>query len=102
MILNNVSSPPHPAINAMDQVAAPSTPPTTQPRRLTTLAPRDIARVTRLDGEHEGVVRLKALGVCVGRRLELVKAGDPLIVRVLGARVGLSALLASVVYVESI
>jgi Fe2+ transport system protein FeoA len=86
----------------MDEVAAPSTPPTTQPRRLTALAPRDVAKVTQLDGDHEGVARLKALGVCVGRRLELVKAGDPMIVRVLGARVGLSALLASIVYVESI
>jgi Fe2+ transport system protein FeoA len=86
----------------MDEITASSTAPPTQPRRLTALAPRDVARVARLDGEHEGVTRLKALGVCVGRRLELVKTGDPLIVRVLGARVGLSALLASVVYVESI
>ena len=69
-------------------------------RRLTTLAPHETALVSRVEGEHEGVSRLKALGVCVGRRVELVKAGDPLIVRVLGARVGLSALLASIVYVE--
>ena len=86
----------------MDKLAASSTTSIAQPRQLTMLAPRELARVTRLDGEQDGVARLKALGVCVGRRLELVKAGDPLIVRVLGTRVGLSALLASVVYVEAI
>jgi hypothetical protein len=35
----------------------------------------------------------------VGRRVQLVKSGDPLVVRVLGARVGLSARLAACVSV---
>jgi Fe2+ transport system protein FeoA len=74
----------------------------TKARQLTDLAPHAAAKVLRLDGEHQGVARLKALGVCAGRRVELVKAGDPMIVRVLGARVGLSAHLASIVYVEPV
>jgi Fe2+ transport system protein FeoA len=74
----------------------------TPPRRLDTLGANEAARICRLDGEHAGVARLKALGVCVGRRIELLKAGDPLILRVLGARVGLSARLAAKVYVDSI
>jgi Fe2+ transport system protein FeoA len=57
-------------------------------------------RVRRLDADDDDATRLKALGVCVGRQVELVKAGDPLIVRVLGARIGLSARLAAQVQVE--
>ena len=48
----------------------------------------------------EDVLRLKALGVCIGRRIELIKAGDPMIIKVVGARVGLSARLAAEVRVE--
>ncbi len=44
-------------------------------------------------GETE-IERLKAMGVCVGRRLMLVRAGDPMIVKVLGSRIGISARLA--------
>jgi Fe2+ transport system protein FeoA len=36
----------------------------------------------------------------VGRRVELVKSGDPLILRVFGSRLGLSASLAARVHVE--
>jgi len=42
------------------------------------------------------------MGICVGRQVQLVQAGDPLIVRVLGTRVGLSARLAAGVVVEPI
>jgi len=48
----------------------------------------------------EELERLQAMGVCVGRRLELLKQGDPLIVRVFGSRIGLSARLAVHVRVE--
>jgi Fe2+ transport system protein FeoA len=44
--------------------------------------------------------RLKALGICIGRQVELVKRGDPLIVRVYGSRLGISARLANRVLVE--
>jgi Fe2+ transport system protein FeoA len=49
-------------------------------------------------GESE-IERLKSMGVCVGRRLMLVRAGDPMIVKVLGSRLGISARLARSVMV---
>ena len=39
------------------------------------------------------------MGVCVGRRLMLVRPGDPMIVKVLGSRIGISARLADQVMV---
>lgn len=70
------------------------------PVNLCAMAPATPARVLRLETPPEDATRLKSLGLCVGRRVEVVKSGDPLIVRVLGARVGLSARLAATVYVE--
>ncbi len=55
-----------------------------------------VAQVT-IDGVDAD--RLQAMGLCRGRRIELVKAGDPLIVRVLGSRVGLAERLAAGVMV---
>ena len=44
--------------------------------------------------DAEEYARLKAMGLCLGRRIELVKAGNPLIVKVFGSRIGLSARMA--------
>jgi Fe2+ transport system protein FeoA len=44
--------------------------------------------------------RLAVLGLCPGRTVEVVQAGDPMIVRVLGTRVGLAAVLAGSVLVD--
>jgi Fe2+ transport system protein FeoA len=59
-----------------------------------------LAQVLDVVAEADDAVRLKSLGICIGRRVQLVKGGDPLIVRVLGARVGLSARLAAGVVVR--
>jgi Fe2+ transport system protein FeoA len=59
-----------------------------------------LAQVVDVVAETDDAVRLKSLGVCLGRRVQLVKGGDPLIIRVLGARVGLSARLAAGVVVR--
>ena len=64
------------------------------------LAAGTTGRVVQLVATSEDVMRLKALGVCVGRRIELVKGGDPMIIKVVGARVGLSVRLAAEVRVE--
>jgi len=69
--------------------------------RLDRLPPGMCAVVRRIESEDEDIQRLKTLGICVGRRVELVKAGDPLIVRVFGSRLGLSAELASRVWLEA-
>ena len=57
------------------------------------------ARIVSVSADIHDATRLMALGLCVGRRVELVKAGEPMIVRVVGAHVGLSARLAAHVLV---
>jgi len=68
--------------------------------RLDTLPPRQCAVVRRIETNGDDTQRLKTLGICVGRRIEVIKSGDPLIVRVFGSRLGLSASLASGVWLE--
>lgn len=68
--------------------------------RLDALPPRQCAVVRRIETDGDDVQRLKTLGICVGRRLEVVRTGDPLVVRVFGSRLGLSASLASRVWLE--
>ena len=46
------------------------------------------------------VDQLKAMGVCIGREVMLVRAGDPLILQVMGTRLGVSSRLAARVVVE--
>lgn len=78
----------------MNQATSPSIP-------LTEADTGGIFRVVRVDAVGDNAARLQAMGVCVGRRLSLVQPGDPLIVRVVGSRVGISSRLAESVYVES-
>lgn len=59
-----------------------------------------VARITGLEVESGDAIRLKAMGICLGRQVQLVHTGDPLIVRVLGTRVGLSKRLATGILVE--
>jgi Fe2+ transport system protein FeoA len=77
---------------------ATATMPTEQ--RLDKLPARQCAVVRRIETGGDDVQRLKTLGICVGRRIEVVKPGDPMIVRVFGSRLGLSASLASGVWLE--
>lgn len=76
----------------------PNQPPATV--RLDELAPRICAVVRSVETDDEDTLRLKTLGVCVGRRVELVRVGDPLILKIFGSRLGLSAELARRVRVE--
>ena len=62
---------------------------------LSELPPATVARVDQLEVYAEDATRLRAMGICVGRQIQLMRSGDPMILRVLGARVGLSARLAS-------
>jgi len=68
--------------------------------RLDELPPRVCAVVREIATDDEDTNRLKTLGVCVGRRVELVRSGDPLILKVFGSRLGVSAELAARVQVE--
>jgi Fe2+ transport system protein FeoA len=68
--------------------------------RLDELPPRTCAVVRSVSTDDEDTHRLKTLGVCVGRRVELIRAGNPLILKVFGSRLGISAELAARVQVE--
>jgi Fe2+ transport system protein FeoA len=69
-------------------------------KRLDKLPLRTCALVRRIETDSEDVQRLKTLGVCVGRQIEVVKSGDPLIIKIFGSRIGLSASLAACVWLE--
>jgi len=56
--------------------------------------------VRRIEGDDEAMVRLMAMGLCVGREIEVVRRGNPLVIRLLGARVGLSGRLARRIIVD--
>jgi Fe2+ transport system protein FeoA len=58
------------------------------------------AIVHRIDAADAAVQRLMAMGLCVGRELEVVRQGNPLIVRMLGARIGVSGRVAKHILVN--
>lgn len=64
------------------------------------LEPERCAAIAAIDAPDDDIARLMAMGVCTGRKVELVKAGDPLILRVLGSRLGVSARLARRVWAD--
>jgi len=65
-------------------------------------APEGIpARIHALEASVFERDRLEAIGLCVGRIVEVVQAGDPMIVRVLGTRIGLAAALARTIFVAT-
>lgn len=68
--------------------------------RLDELPLRVCAVVRSVETDDEDTNRLKTLGVCVGRRVELVRVGNPLILKIFGSRLGISAELAARVRVE--
>ncbi len=66
---------------------------------LTTL-PRGCCAVIESVSDREDLQRLKSMGICIGRTVEILKCGDPLILQVYGTRIGLSSRLAAHVWVS--
>jgi len=66
------------------------------------LQPLKIGWVVDVQGGDGDADRLKRMGICVGRQIQLVKAGNPLILRVHGSRLGLSARLAKAIWVAPV
>ena len=56
--------------------------------------------VRRVATNPDDGIRLKRMGVCEGRQIRLVQDGDPLILEVVGCRVGISRRLAAQIQVE--
>jgi len=52
----------------------------TRPIVLPQLPPGACGIVCQIQSDDDDVTRLKSMGVCLGRKVELVKGGDPLIV----------------------
>jgi Fe2+ transport system protein FeoA len=63
------------------------------------LPPGASACVVGLDADGHDRERLEVMGLCEGRTVDVVKGGDPMIVRVLGTRIGLAGRLAATVRV---
>jgi Fe2+ transport system protein FeoA len=61
---------------------------------LLTSLPRGCCAVIEDVTDRKDLQRLKSMGICIGRSVEITKCGDPLILKVYGTRVGLSARLA--------
>ena len=68
--------------------------------RLDHVPVRACGMVGFLTAPDDEVVRLKAMGVCVGRRIEVIQQGDPLIIRAFGSRIGVSIRVAKHVFLD--
>ena len=68
--------------------------------RLDQLDPGCCGVVRDVEAGSDEVDLLKSMGVCIGREVMLVQAGDPLVLKVMGTRLGVSARLAARVRVE--
>lgn len=71
----------------------------TKPMRLHELEPHQCGIVHEVLAPDDELERLMSMGVCEGRTIELIMRGDPLILKVFGSRVGVSARLAERVMV---
>lgn len=68
--------------------------------RLDGLHSGDRAVVREIEGRDSAMLRLMAMGLCVGREIAVLRHGNPLIIQLLGARVGLSGVVAHRIVVE--
>ena len=69
-------------------------------QRLDQLPTGSRAIVRHIESSGDALHRLMAMGLCIGREVEVVRHGNPLIIRFLGARVGVSARLAQHILME--
>lgn len=67
---------------------------------LTQLEADALASVSHITASSDDVNQLKAMGVCAGRKLQIIQPGDPMILRVLGTRLGVSSRLAHTIWVH--
>lgn len=59
-----------------------------------------VFRIHAIEDRGEETLRLKRLGICENRTLEVLHVGDPMIVRVVGTRIGISRAVARCISVE--
>jgi Fe2+ transport system protein FeoA len=63
------------------------------------LKPGKCGYVLKVKAESDDVKKLMAMGVCEGRIIKLVHLGEPMILQVLGSRIGVSSRLGETVEV---
>jgi Fe2+ transport system protein FeoA len=63
------------------------------------LKPGKCGYVVKVKAENDDVKKLMAMGVCEGRIIKLVHLGEPMILQVLGSRIGVSSRLGETVEV---
>lgn len=71
-------------------------------RRLSELPSGKRGIVHRIETAEKALHRLMAMGLCVGREIHVVRQGNPLILGLLGARIGVSSRLARHVLVQPV
>lgn len=71
-----------------------------QIRRLDEMAVHQSCVVHDIEAPDDEMERLMSMGVCRGRGITLIQRGDPLILKVFGSRLGVSARLARRVLVS--
>ncbi|OHE77440.1 MAG: hypothetical protein A2107_14450 [Verrucomicrobia bacterium GWF2_62_7] len=69
-------------------------------RRLNELPSGSRGVVHHIETAETALHRLMAMGLCVGREIKVVRQGNPLILGLLGARIGVSSRLAHHVVVQ--
>lgn len=67
---------------------------------LVAMAKSERGTIRSITADGEELERLAGLGLCAGRRVELVKVGHPMILRVYGTQIGLSQELASNIEID--
>jgi Fe2+ transport system protein FeoA len=95
---NFLISSPHPVADQSAEFSADSG--KLQCVRMDQMQPGQCGVIRELDLRQDDADQLKAMGICPGRRVWLVRSGDPMIVKVMRSRVGLAAVLAKQVTVE--
>ena len=56
--------------------------------------------IRKINAPESEADRLKSMGLCVGRNVVVVRAADPMLIKVFGSRLGVSTELAALVCVE--
>ena len=69
--------------------------PTIELARLSAVRDRQVCCIAQFHLPAEDESRLKNMGLCVGRHVEVLQFGDPLIVKVSGTNVGIARRLAT-------
>ena len=72
---------------------------TCAPCSLDELPEHACALVHHVEASDDDMRRLMSMGICAGRRIELIQHGDPMILKVFGSRLGVSRRLATRVLV---